>query len=126
MQQIFLDFWIGVQGQGQLALGLSEAPGALNEAMTQRVQGLEGPRRRPFGARIVRSRLRQHLHFASQIVGHHRTQSNHLVAEQPSGGDQIQPGLLLGLGEDPFLGAAAIVGVYPGFSTPKPEYMTRP
>lgn len=109
MQQILFDFGVRVHRQGQLALGLSEPPGAMQQALTQGAQALEGPRRRTFGARIVRSRLRQHLHFAAQVVGHHRTQSDHLVCVQPPSGDQVQPGLLLGLGEDRFLSAAAVV-----------------
>ena len=37
---------------------------------------------------------------------HHGAQGDHLVGEQAPGGDQVQPGLLLGLPEDPFLSAA--------------------
>lgn len=51
----------------------------------------------------------QHLHFTSQVMGHHRTQGDHLVGEQASAGDQVQARLLLGLAENAFLSAATPV-----------------
>ena len=109
MQQVVFDHRIGGDGQRQMSLGLREATSALDEAVTEGVQRLEYPGGRALGTGVSGTRMGQHLYLSSQVMRHHRTQRDHLVADQPPGGDQIEAGVLPGLSEKPFLRAAAMV-----------------
>ena len=109
MQQVIFYHGIGSESQGQVSLGLRETASALDEAVTEGPQRLECPCGRALGTGVGRTRMGQHLNLSSQVMGHHRTQRDHLVADQTPGGDQVEASVLLGLSENPLLRAAAMV-----------------
>ena len=103
-----LGFW-GFGSEGQLALRFGEATGTLDEAVAQRVQGVKPPRRRTLGLGAGVPRRGEHLQLSTEVVGYHGTEGDDLVARLTPGGDQVEATVLLGLAEETFLGAAAVV-----------------
>ena len=77
--------------------------------MPDGIKSLEVPGRRAFGTSSQQPRGGEHLDFTGQIVSHHGAKSEYLVASQSASGDDIEASVVLGISEDGFLRATAIV-----------------
>src|SRR5712691_4784686 len=111
MQQLLLDSRVGTERQGKVALGLCEAPSALDQFAAHRVESLEFPKRRALRRGGSTPCLGDHLQLAIEVVRENGGKQEDLVTGQCPGGDVVELSLRLQLCEDAFLGSSAIVEI---------------
>ena len=109
MHQVFSHRRIGAHREGELALRSVETAGSLDDPVPKGIEFFKCPRSRAFRQRPGRRRGSQHLQFAGQIMGHHRTQGKNLIADQSFGGNGSQGGVIFRILKDGLLTAATMV-----------------
>jgi hypothetical protein len=109
MQEVFANRRIGAHDERQVSLWSGKAPGALDEPVPERIQGLKLPCRGSFGSSPQGCGSGKHLEFPRQVVGEHSAQGEGLVCRQASSSNDIETDLVFGQPKQGLLGAAPVV-----------------
>ena len=109
MQQLVSDLVVGADGESQHTVGSGDPSGSLDEGSPDGVELVEAPESRAGGRGGSVGWLDGHLELAVEVVGEDGGEQVELVAGEGAGGDVVELPLGLQLGEDAFLGSAAVV-----------------
>jgi len=126
MQEVFANRRIGAHDECQVSLWSGKAPGALDEAVPERIQDLKLPCRGSLGPSPQGCGSGEHLELPRQVVGQHCAQGKGLVGRQASGSSDIEGNLVFWPSRTELPGSRARCGTRPQALPTRPCWRRSP